>query len=107
MQIFNTWPDKDALALADNVKTALFNHLCEPFQNLAEAQNYWLENNPILVIIDQQEPLDELDLSLKNQITMALTTPEYAIEITQGYTIKLAILNDSGDGLYCLKIMPR
>ena len=107
MQLFNVWPDKDALNLPDNVKTALFKHLCEPFQNLAEAQNYWLENNPILVIIDQQEPLDNIDPDLKYQITMAQNYPEYTMEIALGYTIKLTILNDAGDGLYCLQIMPR
>jgi len=34
---------------------------------------------------------------------MAQTYPEYIEEIAENYTIKLAILNDVGESVYCLE----
>ena len=53
MQITSTCPDK--LALPENVKTALINHLLEPFQNLSEAKAFWLENSVHLIISEPPE----------------------------------------------------
>jgi len=106
MQIFNSWPDEESLALPENVKTALINHLIKPFQSIEDTKSYWLENKPTLIILEKQdtnESINALDTQLQQKITTTLINPEYTEEIAIGYTIKLAILNDVGDGVYCLQ----
>ena len=106
MQMFNAWPDEALLDLPAHVKTALFDHLVEPFQNLEDAKSYWLGNTTTLVILDKQDnngSISAIDPILQNKIKQAITCPEHTTEIAPGYTIKLAILNDASDGLYLLQ----
>jgi len=106
MQIFNSWPDENLLVLQDNVKVALIKHLIKPFLSLEEAKAYWLENKPLVIFLEKQdtsESIARLDPLLQRKITMVLTYPEYTEEIAMGYTIKLAIYDDVGDGIYCLQ----
>ncbi len=84
MQTINTWPELSQLALPKNVKTALINHLLEPFPSEAEAKAYWEENSVQLIIGDM--PIDAVD--------------EYTDPLPEGYTISLVIANDSGGGTY-------
>ncbi|NOR70598.1 MAG: hypothetical protein GQ532_13050 [Methylomarinum sp.] len=106
MQLFNIWPDIGQLAIPSNVKTALIQHLIEPFQDEAAAKAYWLEHHPTLIILEDQdtsESIAKIDSKLQHKIAMAQTNPEYIEEIAENYAIRLAILNDLGEGVYCLQ----
>ena len=111
MQIIQIWPHKDQLALPEPAATALLKHLLEPFQNEAEAQDYWQESQTRLVIFEQHEiqninaSLKLLDEVLQHQIERALESPEYTEALTDNYTIQLAILSDAGEGIYCITPM--
>ena len=59
MQTINTWPELAQIDLPKNVKTALINHLLEPFQNLSEAKAYWEAIGTSLVIGEM--PVDAVD----------------------------------------------
>jgi len=74
------------LELPNNVKTALINHLLKPFQNEAEAKDYWLSSGTQLII--SEIPDDAI--------------PEYTDPLPNGYTISLVITSDSGEGVYYL-----
>ena len=76
----------DKLDLPQNVKAALLKHLTEPFQTLADAKAYWLDNNIKLVI--SAVPDDAI--------------PEYTDPLPDGYTISLVITSDAGEGIYYL-----
>lgn len=105
MQIINTWPEAINLVLPELVKIVLIKHLTEAFQDKEEAKSYWQENQPILIILEQydtKDSLEQLDDILQHQIEMALSYPEYAKELGQGYTIQLTILSDAEEGLYCI-----
>jgi len=105
MQQITQWPTHQTLTLPEKVKTALINHLKEPFENEEEAVEFWQENKPMLIIIDQydtKESLKQLDNLLQNKIEIALTEPEYREILTQGYTINLAVFGNAGEGVYCL-----
>jgi len=70
------------------VKTALLEHLTEPFHSTAEAQSCWQEGNTQLVISAVPE------------------NPEYTDPLPEGYLISLVILSDAGEGLYTLTPPP-
>ena len=86
MQTINTWPELTQLALPQNVKTALINHLLEPFQTEAEAKVYWLAND--IQLIMSAVPDDAI--------------PEYTDPLPEGYSISLVITSDAGEGVYYL-----
>jgi len=106
MQIFNIWPDIEQLVLPSNVRSALIQHLTEPFQDEAAAKAYWLEYRPTLIILEDQDTSEfiaKLNGKLQHKITMAQTNPEYIEQIAENHVIRLAILNDVGEGVYCLE----
>jgi len=106
MQLFTSWPDLTLLDLPENVKTALFLHLNAPFHNEAETRSYWQDNKPTLIILnkdDTKSSLSKLEPFLQQKIMIMLTTPEYTDELGSGYTIKLAVINDAGEGVYCIQ----
>jgi len=106
MQIINTWPKNSKLiALPDKTKIALLQHLQIPFQHEIEAKAYWQDNQTRLIILDQhdtQVSLLQLDDLLHHQIETALQNPEYIEELNNDYVIKLAIISNAGNGLYCV-----
>jgi len=106
MQIINTWPNKSKpIALPDTTKLVLLKHLQEPFQGETEAKAYWQDNQTILIILDQDDTKEsflQLDDLLHHQIEMALKNPEYTEELGNDYVIKLAIISDAGNGIYCV-----
>jgi len=106
MQIIHTWPEDIILALPEQVKTALIQHLIQPFKNnKAEAKSYWQEENPILVILDSNDTRDslkQLDDLLHHKIERALDNPEYSEDLAHDYVIKLAIFSNAGEGIYCV-----
>jgi len=106
MQLFNIWPDVEQLELPTNVKVALIQHLIDPFQDEATAKTYWLEYRPTLIILEDQDASESIaksDSELQHKIAMAQANPEYIEEIAENHVIKLAILNDAGEGVYCLQ----
>jgi len=116
MQIINTWPEDTILALPEQVKTALIQHLIQPFQNnKEEAKAYWLEDKPLLIILDKEDQLTLinqpphplailLDDTFQHKLDTVLETPEYTDEFIKGYQISLAIFSNAGEGIYC--VMP-
>jgi len=116
MQIINTWPEDIILALPEQVKTALIQHLIQPFQNnKEEAKDYWLEDKPLLIILDKKDQLTLinqpphslailLEDTLQHKLDTVLETPEYTDVFIKGYQINLAIFSNAGEGVYC--VMP-
>jgi len=106
MQIINTWPNQSKpIALPDTTKIVLLKHLQEPFQNEIEAKAYWQDNQTRLIILDQEDAKEsflQLDDLLHHQIETVLTNPEYTMELSNDYVIKLAIISDAGNGIYCV-----
>jgi len=117
MQIINTWPEGKLLVLPEQVKTALIQHLAQPFQNnQAQAKAYWLEHKPLLIILDKEDqlnlrtttpllaPATLLNDTFQHKLEVVLENPEYTEEFIENYQISLAIFSDAGDGIYC--VMP-
>ena len=86
MQTITTWPELSQLALPQNIKLALINHLIEPFQNEPAAKSYWQQNDIQLVISKLPDGI----------------VPEYTDPLPEGYTISLVITSDAGEGIYYL-----
>lgn len=103
MQIINHWPEEHELALTEEVKIALFNHLIEPFGDEFEAKEFWSEYPSMLFIIsesDDLETLNNFDDVVQQQVEFALANPEYSESLTNLYTVSLSIINDEGSGIY-------
>jgi len=107
MQILNTWPADSLLALPDEVRLSLINHLCEPFPSIDDAIAFWNDSDSLLIIFDHQVRIDALLSllldSLQLKVITALAYPEYTDELALGFTVKLSIFNDAGDGIYCVQ----
>ena len=124
MQYINHWPDMAELALPEAVSQDLYSQLLEPFDSAEEAKNFWEETRTTIIILEPfhsdtssrefwQEAassiiiLDSIDtiedtdqLLTWNQIGFTLTYPEYTVPLSNGYQLLVAIVNDSGSGIY-------
>ena len=124
MQQINHWPDKAELALPEAVSQDLHKQLLEPFDSEGEAKKFWEETRTTIIILEPfhsdtssrefwQEAassiiiLDSIDtiegkdqLLTWNQIGFTLTYPEYTVPLSNGYQLLVAIVNDSGSGIY-------
>ena len=101
MQYINHWPDLTKLALPDTVAQDLHQRLLEPFDSEASAKQFWKEASSTLIILDHTDSITALKESEAwNQLDFALTYPEYTLPLKMGYQLMVAIVNDSGAGIY-------
>jgi len=106
MQIINHWPASSNLALPETIKKALLTHLIEPFGDNHSAKYFWSEYPSSIIIIDELDTISSLNKLSKitqEQITFAITNPEYTDELGRGYTVKLSIISDDGAGMYLIR----
>ena len=101
MQQINHWPDVAEMTLPESVAQDLHRQLLDPFNNEGESKEFWEETYSTVVILDPNDTISDLHRdSLWNQIEFALTYPEYTLPLKTGYTLLVAIVNDSGAGIY-------
>ncbi|MFK5949334.1 MAG: hypothetical protein QM500_11275 [Methylococcales bacterium] len=103
MQLINYWPSEINISLPEEVKQALLTHLLEPFDDEENAKVFWQDYPSIIVIFDQNDPIDSLQWfndELQHQIEFTQTNPEYSDTLVLGYSVKLSITSDAGNGLY-------
>ena len=101
MQYINHWPDIDELALQETVTQDLHRHLLEPFDSEASAKAFWKEAPSTVIILDPTDSITSLKESEAwPQIEFALTYPEYTLPLKMDYQLLVAIVNDSGSGIY-------
>jgi len=101
MQHINHWPDLTELSLPETVARDLFGQLLEPFDSEQTEKEFWNETSSTLIILDHSDSIDNLKGNdTWNQIEFALTYPEYTVPLKNGYQLLVAIVNDSGSGIY-------
>ena len=101
MQYINHWPDMAELTLPETVAQDLQRRLLEPFDSEASAKDFWSESSTTLIILDPTDSITALKGSdAWNQIEFALTYPEYTVPLKMNYQLLVAIVNDSGAGIY-------
>ena len=89
------------LALPEIIAQDLQLRLLEPFDNEAAAKNFWQEAPSTIIILDGADSITALKGSdAWSQIDFALTYPEYTVQLAMGYQLMVAIVNDSGAGIY-------
>ena len=101
MQYINHWPDMAKLALPEAVSQDLQRQLLEPFNSEQEAKEFWKEAPSTVIILDPHDSITELKLGdAWKEIEFALTYPEYTVRLKIDYQLLVAIVNDSGSGIY-------
>ena len=103
MQYINHWPDEAELSLPETVTQDLHRQLLEPFESETSAKEFWKEAPSTVIILDHSDSITALKGSEAwTQIEFALTYPEYTLPLTMNYQLMVAIVNDSGAGIYLL-----
>ena len=101
MQYINHWPDMSELSLPETVSRDLQQRLLEPFDDESAAKEFWKEAPSTLIILDPSDSINDLEESEAwNEIEFTLTYPEYTLPLSMDYQLMLAIVNDSGAGIY-------
>jgi hypothetical protein len=103
MQLLKHWPSESDISLPEKVKQALLTHILEPFDDEENAKTFWQDYPSMIVIFDQNDPLDSLQWlndELQHQIEFAQHNSEYSDTLALGYIVKLSITSDAGNGLY-------
>ena len=101
MQYINHWPDIKVLALQKTLAQDLHRQLLEPFDSAGEAKAFWEETSSTIIILDPTDSINDLEESdTWSQIEFTLTYPEYALPLKMNYQLLVAIVNDSGGGIY-------
>jgi len=115
MQLMNTFPTAEQLALPLNVSKRVVEFLIEPFGTIESAQAYWQENTTHLVILtptDAATSLKSLSDLIQSLVMAADDNPEFVevlstvdrpIEQQEQYQFSLIVYTDSGNGLYLVK----
>ena len=79
----------------------LYRQLLQPFDSAGEAKQFWREAPSTVIILEPTDSIEELHRdSAWNQIDFALTYPEYTVPLAIDYMLAVAIVNDSGAGIY-------
>ena len=79
----------------------LHGQLLEPFDDELAAKEFWKESPSTLIILNPSDSIVELKhCDAWNQLEFALTYPEYTLPLAMGYLLMVAIVNDSGAGIY-------
>ena len=101
MQYINHWPNMVEMALPEAVSQDLFLQLLQPFDSAGEAKEFWQETYCTLIILDHNDSFKDLQQNSDwNQIEFTLTYPEYTVQLAMDYRLLVAIVNDSGSGVY-------
>ena len=101
MQYINHWPVMAEITLPEAVSQDLQHQLLEPFDSEASAIEFWDETSSTLIILTPTDSFKDLQQdSAWQQIDFALTYPEYTLPLNMGYQLLVAIVNDSGAGVY-------
>ena len=101
MQYINHWPDTTELSLPKTVAQDLQQRLQEPFESEASAIEFWEESSSTIIILDRHDSITSLKESdTWTQIEFALAYPEYTVPLSMDYQLMVAIVNDSGAGIY-------
>jgi hypothetical protein len=101
MQYINHLPDMAELTLPESVAQDFCRQLLEPFDSDASAMQFWREAPSTVIILDPSDSIEDLHRdSAWNSIEFALTYPEYTVPLAMGYLLSVAIVNDSGSGIY-------
>lgn len=103
MQLLNHWPSESDISLPEEVKHALLAHLLEPFDDEESAKTFWQDYPSMIVTFDPNDPLDSLQWlndEFQHQIEFTQLNPEYSDTLALGYSVKLSITSDAGNGLY-------
>ena len=101
MQYITHWPDMAKLNIPKAVSQDLQHRLLEPFDSEALAKEFWQEAPSTIIILDPSDSITSLKGSdAWNQIEFTLTYPEYTITLNMDYLLMVAIVNDSGAGVY-------
>ena len=103
MQYINHWPDMTELTLPKPVSRDLFGQLLEPFNSEASAKEFWEEAPSAIIILDPTDSITALkENDAWDQIDFALTYQEYTVPLTMDHQLTVAIVNDSGSGIYLI-----
>ena len=101
MQYITHWPDMTKLTLPETVAQDLHQRLLEPFDSETSAKQFWQEAPSSIIILEPIDNITQLKESdTWNQIDFALTYPEYTVRLKMVYQLSVAIVNDSGAGIY-------
>jgi len=101
MHYINHWPDMAELTLPEAVSQNLQQRLLEPFDDETAAKEFWNESSTTLIILDHTDSITALKESdAWDQVEFPLTYPEYTVPLELGYVLSVAIVNDSGAGIY-------
>ncbi len=101
MQYINHWPDMAEITLPEPVAQDLFEQLLQPFDSEQTAKEFWKEASSTLIILDPSDNITQLKESdVYSEIEFALAYPEYTVPLSMGYQLMVAIINDSGSGIY-------
>jgi len=104
MQYINHWPDTTKLVLPKTVAQDLYRQLTEPFGNESLAKAFWEEVPSVIIILNPLDSIQQLKRGeMWQQIEFTLTYPEYITKLKMDYQLVLAIVNDSGSGIYLIK----
>ena len=101
MQQIDHWPDQTELPLPEPASRDLSLQLLKPFNSKEEAIEFWQEAPSTIIILDPTDTIQSLQHDpVWSQIDFALSYPEYTVTLTLGYLLFVAIVNDSGGGIY-------
>ena len=101
MQTITHWPDLTKLALPEPVAQNLYQQLLEPFDTELAAKEFWEEASSTIIILNHFDSIKHLEQgAVWKQIDFALTYPEYTVPLKMDYQLMVAIVNDSGSGVY-------
>lgn len=101
MQYINHWPDITEPALPEAVTQDLFEQLLQPFDSKQSAKEFWDETSSTLIILDPNDSIEDLKHdSAWKQLEFTLTYQEYTLPLMMDYLLSVAIVNDSGSGIY-------
>ena len=101
MQYINHWPNTAELSLPKTVAQDLQQRLLEPFDSETSAIEFWQETPSTIIILDPADSITALKGSdAWSQIEFTLTYPEYTVPLKMDYQLLVAIVNDSGSGIY-------
>ncbi len=101
MQYINHWPDISELALPEPLTQDLHQQLLQPFDSEASAKEFWGKTSSTIILLEPAENITQLqENDVYSEIDFALTYPEYTLPLKNGYLLLMAIVNDSGSGIY-------
>lgn len=106
MYAITEWPGDIALSIPVKIKDEIISLLVEPFDDEAEAKQFWQEygNTFCILLADDNDKsiLATLSEQAQLQLQFALEYPEFVEELSDCYKLSLTIMNDEGAGCYLL-----